>query len=170
MITRLLREREPVSFEGGFYNLNQAALLPYPASKGRPPILVGGNGRNRTIPLAASLADEWNGVFLGPEQYRDLNLHLTQVLEKAGKDPVRVRRSVMTGLVFARDQKDLETYLKEYEAPAEELRSKGVIVGMADTVQEQIRAYAEAGAQRIMLQWLDLDNLEGLQALADAVL
>lgn len=170
VITRLLREREPVSFEGDFYNLNEAALLPSPGSEGRPPILIGGNGRNRTIPLAASLADEWNGVFLGPEPYRDLNIHLTQTLEKAEKDPARVRRSVMTGLVFAKNQKDLESCLEEYESPADELRSKGVIVGLAESVQEQIHTYAEAGAQRVMLQWLDLDNLEGLQALADAVL
>jgi hypothetical protein len=29
---------------------------------------------------------------------------------------------------------------------------------------------AEAGVQRIMLQWLDLDDLDGLEALAKAVL
>jgi hypothetical protein len=35
---------------------------------------------------------------------------------------------------------------------------------------DQLGAFAEAGVQRIMLQWLDLDDMEGLEALATAVL
>lgn len=170
VITRLLRERDPVTFQGEYYNLNDAVLLPRPEWEGRPPVLIGGNGRNRTIPLAASLADEWNGVFIGPEKFQELNLELTNLITKTGRDPAEVRRSVMTGLVFASNPNELGAYLEEYGEPAEELKSKGVIVGLAECVQEQIQAYAEAGAQKVMLQWLDLENLEGLHALADAVL
>ena len=35
---------------------------------------------------------------------------------------------------------------------------------------KQLGRLAEAGVQRIMLQWLDLDDLDGLEALARGVL
>lgn len=170
VIVRLLREQEPVTFEGNFYELDNAALLPRPQRSSGPPLLIGGNGRNRTLPLAATLADEWNGVFIPPARYRELNRRLSSLMGKAGRDPGEVRRSVMTGLVFGRDQRELDAYLEDYEKPADALRADGLIVGLAAQVKDQIEAYAEAGAQRIMLQWLDLDNLEGLEALAQAVL
>jgi len=37
-------------------------------------------------------------------------------------------------------------------------------------VQEQLHQLEEAGLQRIMLQWLDLDDMDGLESLAKAVL
>jgi F420-dependent oxidoreductase-like protein len=170
VIVRLLREQELVTFEGNFYELDNAALLPRPQRSGGPPLLIGGNGRNRTLPLAATLADEWNGVFIPPARYRELNRRLSSLMGRAGRDPGEVRRSVMTGLVFGRDQRELDAYLEDYEKLADALRADGLIVGLAAQVKDQIEAYAEAGAQRIMLQWLDLDNLEGLEALAQAVL
>ena len=34
---------------------------------------------------------------------------------------------------------------------------------------EQLHELAEVGVQRVMLQWLDLDDLDGLEAMATAV-
>jgi len=45
-----------------------------------------------------------------------------------------------------------------------------VIAGTPEEIQEQLASFSIAGVQRIMLQWLDLDDLDGLQALAEAVL
>ncbi len=52
----------------------------------------------------------------------------------------------------------------------EELRERGVIVGTPNAVVDQIGALIAAGVQGIMLQWLDLDDLAGLEALAKTVL
>ena len=38
------------------------------------------------------------------------------------------------------------------------------------TLSQQLQKLEESGLQRIMLQWLDLDDLKGLEALAKAVL
>ena len=43
-------------------------------------------------------------------------------------------------------------------------------VGTPAEVQAQIAAYGEAGVEELMLQWLDLDDLDGLEAFAAAVL
>ena len=53
VVTRLLRSNSPSSFSGEFYTLQDAVLLPRPAHPNRPPILIGGNGEKRTLPLAA---------------------------------------------------------------------------------------------------------------------
>jgi hypothetical protein len=52
----------------------------------------------------------------------------------------------------------------------DELRQPGYIVGTASEVKAQVDRLAQAGLQTLMLQWLDLDDLQGIQALAGAIL
>src|SRR4051794_36227332 len=59
VVTRLLNSAQPVDFEGKYYHLNDAILLPRPARPGGPRILVGGNGPKKTLPLVARFASEW---------------------------------------------------------------------------------------------------------------
>ena len=70
VVTRLLRSDAPVTYEGRFYQLRGATLLARPQRPGGPPIMIGGNGPKRTLPLVARYADMWNGVFLSPEGFR----------------------------------------------------------------------------------------------------
>ncbi len=168
VITRLLRAEGPVSFRGRFYRLKDAVLLPRPRRAGGPPILIGGNGEKRTLPLVARYADEWNGVFIPPKRFAYLSERLDALLEENGRPREAVRRSLMTGLIFGRD--DAEVTQKLRGRDADTLRKRGIIVGTPGEVQEQLAAFAEAGVQRIMLQWLDLDDMDGLEALAQAVL
>jgi hypothetical protein len=41
---------------------------------------------------------------------------------------------------------------------------------VADEIVEQIAAFAAVGVERIMVQWLDLDDLDRLTAFANRVL
>ncbi|MCB0206138.1 MAG: LLM class F420-dependent oxidoreductase, partial [Anaerolineae bacterium] len=79
-----------------------------------------------------------------------------------------VRRSMMTGVVFGRDQAELRTVLNGRDA--DELREQGLVVGTPGEVQEQLGGLASVGVQRVMLQWLALDDLDRLEALAATVL
>ena len=47
---------------------------------------------------------------------------------------------------------------------------KHEIVGTPDMILEQIKAYAAAGVEELMLQWFDLDDIDGLRAFAKSVL
>jgi F420-dependent oxidoreductase-like protein len=168
---RLLKQADPVTFEGKYYHFHEAVLLPRPQRPGGPPILIGGKGRKRTLPLVARYADEWNGVFMTPAHYGELNTQLDTLLRQHNRPPGSVRRSLMTGLVFGRDDAEARRRLGLYGAsdPAE-LLPHGAIFGTTSAVQDQLGAFAEAGVQRIMLQWLDLNDVDGLEALAQAVL
>jgi len=170
VITRLLRSDSPVTFEGKYYQLREATLLPRPVRPGGPRILVGGNGEKRTLPLVAKYAGEWNAVFASPAEFSRLNTRLDEVLKSAGREPKSVRRSMMTGLRFERTRKELDAQLSARDQTPQELREGGIIVGEGDEVKEQLTELEEAGLQRVMLQWLDLDDLDGLSALAKVVL
>jgi len=168
VISRLLHSNRPVNFEGAFYHLKRAILLPRPQRPGGPRLLIGGNGPGRTLPLAARYAAEWNGVFIGPADYARCNRRLDELLQKAGRRPAELRRSLMTGCRFGRNQAALRARLRG-ASPAE-LRKRGLVVGTPAKVVDQLGELGRAGAKRVMLQWLDLDDLDGLEALAQTVL
>jgi F420-dependent oxidoreductase-like protein len=170
-VTRLLREEGPVSYEGQFFRLNGAQVLPRPQRPGGPRILVGGNGRQRTLGLAAGYADEWNANFLPAEQFREMCTRLDGLLAEAGRSPGDVRRSMMTGCIFAVDQKHLEQKIESRgRGTREELLERGAVVATPGDIGPQLEALESAGVQRVMLQWLELDDLEGLETLARSVL
>ncbi len=167
--TRLFNNDAPVSYAGAHFSLDEAILLPRPERAGGPPILIGGNGPKRTLPLAAEFADEWNGVFIDPATYAERNRLLDELLDKAHRAPGDVKRSLMTNLRYANDDADLDRI--KAGRSLDEARSDGkTLVGTASMVIDQIGAYVDAGAERIMLQWLDLDDLDRLDALARDVL
>jgi F420-dependent oxidoreductase-like protein len=168
VVTRLLQNEEPVSFEGEFYRLRDAVLMPRSPRPGGPPIVIGGNGPKRTLPLAARYADEWNAVLVTPERFAELNARLDEILQEAGRPPEQVRRTLMTRAISGRTAADVERKLEGQ--PADELRDRGVVVGTGPEVAEQLGRLDEAGVERVMLQWLEPDDTDGLEAMARSVL
>lgn len=168
VVTRLLRDAAPVSFGGQFYQLRDAVVLPRPQRPGGPPIIIGGNGPQRTLPLTARYADEWNAVFVPPARFAELSAQLDGLIALNGREPASVRRSLMTGCFFGRDEAAVTAALGPRDRQA--LIERGVVVGTAEAVVEQLGRYKAAGVQRIMLQWLSLDDLDGVEQLAAQVL
>lgn len=161
---RLYDSDEPFQYEGKHFSLDGAVLLPRPQRAGGPPILIGGGGKTRTLPLAARYAREWNVPFVTPETYRELNDHLTGLLQEQGRDPKTVKRSLMTTLTIA----PTEAEVREKTSESRDLSK--IIAGTPAQVVDRIGVYAEAGVERFMLQWLDLDDMEGLELVAQEVL
>jgi alkanesulfonate monooxygenase SsuD/methylene tetrahydromethanopterin reductase-like flavin-dependent oxidoreductase (luciferase family) len=168
VITRLLRSDTPVDFAGDYFRLQDAILLPRPQRPGGPRLLIGGNGPTRTLPLAARFAEEWNGVFIPAARYAELNQRLNELIQVEGREPKSVRRSIMTNVLFGRDDGEVKRKVGDRDASA--LRERGILVGTKGALQDQLGALEEAGAQRALLQWLDLDDIDGLESFAQAVL
>ncbi|MCA9898432.1 MAG: TIGR03560 family F420-dependent LLM class oxidoreductase [Ardenticatenaceae bacterium] len=170
IIRHLLQNEEPLDFAGDYYQLHDAVLLPRPQRPGGPPILIGGNGPRRTLPLVAEYATEWNGVYIPPQTFAERSKLLDELLVENGRTPTDVRRSLMTGLIFGKDQAELDAKMVPRTLSADELRQRGLVVGTGNQVVDQLGAFAEVGVQRIMLQWMDLDDMAGLEGLGTAVL
>ncbi|MEN9936109.1 MAG: hypothetical protein RLZZ387_2688, partial [Chloroflexota bacterium] len=178
----LLRGEGPANYEGQFYQLRDAELLPRPQRPGGPRIMIGGNGPKRTLPLAARYADIWNGVFLAPDDYQALSARLDDLLRAEGRAPGDVRRTAMTALFFGRDVAQLAerlswrseeegfvgTSLDETVAALREGNQR--VVGTTDEVIRQLRVFADAGVQEMYLQWFQLDDMDGLREFAELVL
>lgn len=170
VVTHLLKSDSTTSFDGKYYQLREATLLPRPLRPGGPRILIGGTGKNRTPNLVVRYADEWNSMFQTPEQFKESNAQLDAVLKKAGRDVKSVRRSMMTGCVFASSDSELQQKLETRGRTLEDLHQRGIVAGTPGMVTEQFQKLESAGLERIMLQWLALDDLAGLEELAKAVL
>jgi len=170
VVTRLLQSSERVTFKGRYYQVRDGILLPRPQRNGGPRILIGGDGGRRMRSLVVKYAVEWNCVMLLPDVFAERNHLLTEALIAAGRDSKAVRRSMMTSCVFGKDESALNEKLAARNRSVAELQARGAVAGNPVQVQDQLRALEEAGVERIMLQWLDLDDLAGLEALAKSVL
>jgi F420-dependent oxidoreductase-like protein len=168
VVTRLLQSDEPVTFDGTYYHLQEATLLPRPHRIGGPPIVIGGG--KSILPFAARYASEWNVAFLPAGKFATLNTRLDELLEKEGRRPDAVRRSLMTRIIFGRNDHEVQQKLQSGEQTIETLHSKGILVGTRPEIKEQLEHLSSVGVQRVMLQWLDLDNLTELEAMAQSVL
>ena len=169
IITRLLQSAEPVDFSGVYYQLHEAVLLPRPQRPGGPPILIGGNGPKRTLPLAAKYAQEWNAVYISAAEFAAKNRMLDELLAANGRIPSDVRRSLMTRVEMG-DEAALAQKFAGSRLTMDELRARGLVLGTPEHIVAQLGQLAEAGVQRVMLQWLDLDDVDGLEVLARDVL
>jgi F420-dependent oxidoreductase-like protein len=167
VVTRLLRNEEPVSFSGEFYRLRDAMLLPRSPRLGGLPIVIGGNGVRRTLPLVARYADEWNAVFITAEDFVDLNARLDGLVDEAGRARDQVRRSLMTRVIFGRTEADVENKL---DGEARDELPAAVLAGTTGELVDRLGRLSEAGAHRVMLQWLEVDDIDGLEAMAHSVL
>jgi probable F420-dependent oxidoreductase len=78
-----------------------------PPVRGKIPILIGGEGEQITLKLAAQHADIWNAPS-PPDHFEHKNSVLDTWCEKIGRDPKEIERSVLT---LGQAPKTLDRYL-----------------------------------------------------------
>ncbi|MBO0781579.1 MAG: TIGR03560 family F420-dependent LLM class oxidoreductase [Ktedonobacteraceae bacterium] len=170
VVSRLLNSEEPVTYEGTYYHLQDATLLPRPQRAGGPPIVIGG-GR-AILPMVVRYAAEWNVAFKPLDDVVKLSKRLDTLLEQQGRRPEEVRRTLMTRVIFGRTEQEVEQMISTAASgrSLEELRQAGVLAGTASAIVDQLGQLADIGMQRVMLQWIELDDLDRLAALAQGIL
>ena len=182
VMTRLLRSDTSMTFDGRFYHVRDAVLLPRPARPGGPPILVGGSGPKRTLPLVARFADIWNAQHLTPEEFRARSAKLDALIESAGRQPGDVKRTMHLAVFCGRDAAEVEQRLRWWRRfpdlahmPQDALFGLlgslfTTLVGPPERIAEQLLAYGDVGVEEVTVQWWGFDDVEGLQILAEQVL
>lgn len=173
VIRELLISDEPVDYDGKHFRIKEGILLPRPVRQSGPPILIGGNGIKRTLPLAARYAGEWNALMIPADRFSELNQSLDELITSQGRETGDVRRSMMVGCIFGKDESQLQERVTQRTGgkfTIDELHDQGRVVGTPNQMADQLNQLAEAGVQRILLQWLDLDDIEGLEAIANQVM
>lgn len=162
VVTGLWAAPGPFSFAGEHYTLVDSPALPKPVQSPLP-VIVGGAGRKRTPALAARFAAEFNAPFRSPEEAGEL-FGLVRVA--AGDRPMVF--SAAQALCCGRDEAEFRRRAEAIGRDPEELRTCALGGTVAEVV-DRIGRYAEAGATRVYLQTLDLDDLDHVELVAAEV-
>jgi F420-dependent oxidoreductase-like protein len=160
---------ETFSFTGEHYHLADSPALPKPVQSPRPPVLVGGVGPRRTPTLAARFADEFNVPFSSLDVTRRQFDRVRDACRAAGREPSSMTLSNALVLCCGRDEAEIGRRAAAIGRDVDELRENG-LAGTPAEVVDKLGRYGEAGADRVYLQLLDLDDLEHLDLVADQVM
>jgi alkanesulfonate monooxygenase SsuD/methylene tetrahydromethanopterin reductase-like flavin-dependent oxidoreductase (luciferase family) len=96
IVTRMLAPGH-ATYEGSQASVRDAINVPKGGQTPRIPIMVGGNGPNRTWRLAARFADELNVDWLSPDEVAEARPVIASRCEEIGRDPATLRLSVNIG-------------------------------------------------------------------------
>jgi F420-dependent oxidoreductase-like protein len=182
----LLDEPDGWSFGGTHWQIRGSLFRPRydgsePRADGRrrPSIIVGGVGRPRSIRLAVRYADEYNVSSSTPAEVAAVNQRIDAACAEMGRDPASIRRSVMAGVLIARDEPGLRARVagqvamfQDDPAQAEswmEARKDRWVVGTLDAARARMAEYAAAGVDRIMLQDFIPRDLEHVALMGELI-
>jgi alkanesulfonate monooxygenase SsuD/methylene tetrahydromethanopterin reductase-like flavin-dependent oxidoreductase (luciferase family) len=169
-------------FEQGVARIRETWALSNPKPAQDPmPLLMGGVGEKRALPLVAREAAEWNYTRMDHEEYKHKRDVINRACKEIGRDPAAIRYSVMTTYIIGRDLDDLrqralqlaEVVPSFKRDTADEILDavrQRALVGTPDEIAEQVRNYAALGVDLFMLQHFLLDDRDALQLLASDVI
>ncbi len=159
---------ETFSFDGDVWQVADSPALPKPDQAGGPPIIIGGGGKTRTPRLAAKYAAEFNMPFTSIEKFTAQCDNVRRACETEGRDPSTMTFSAALVACVGADDAEVERRAAAIGRDAAELRENG-IAGTPDEAAETMRRWADAGADRLYVQILDLDDLDHLDIVANDV-
>jgi F420-dependent oxidoreductase-like protein len=159
---------ESFSFAGTHYPIVNSPALPKPVQPGGPPIIVGGGGPRRTPALAARYAAEFNMPFVPIDTFTAQCERVRRACDAIDRDPSELVWSIALVACVGADEAEVTRRAAAIGREPDELRTNGV-AGTPDEAAATITRWAEAGAERIYLQILDLADLEHLEIIASEV-
>jgi F420-dependent oxidoreductase-like protein len=168
IITGLWTAEPAYSFSGAHYQLTDSPGLPKPVQRPRPPVILGGHGAKRTPALAARYADEFNVPFSSIADSSAIFGRVRAACEAAGRSPDSMTYSVAQVVCCGKDEESVRRRATAIGREPAELRENG-LAGTPGEVAEKIAAFAQAGAERVYLQVLDLSDLDQLELIAAGV-
>lgn len=170
-IVRKLWTEDHVSYEGKYFQLNDATLEPKPLQKPHPFVWIGGNS-NSIREVVADLGDGWIPVLPTP---RELDRGVLQIKEKMryiGREPQRLQVAYgRSGCALIAENKET---VKKLAEPL--MRSMGkhasssCLIGTSEQCIQKIEQYQKAGVQKIVAGFYDFPSLKGLKLFAESVI
>lgn len=166
-LIRSLHAGEIVTYESPRYRLSAARQSPRPV-RGRVPILIGGEGRHKTLRLVAQHADLWNARG-SADRLRELDLVLREHCETVGRDPREIERLTNRWIVV-RDDVEVATRELERSLARHGITSYDpaiVALGPPESVAEQLLDTIAAGFGHIVCSVRDPRDVETISRLRD---
>jgi F420-dependent oxidoreductase-like protein len=176
------------SFQGKHVTIQDAQFYPKPVARpgrptspngaSRPRLLAGGEGSPRSMRIAARYADEFNLSSSSPDTARTKFAELRAACEAIGRDPATMGRSVMAGVLVGRNEGEIERRKHDLLAAFGDeegseawftTRERRWVIGTPDRARAMVARFADAGAERLMLQSFIPRDLDMIDVMAEAL-
>jgi alkanesulfonate monooxygenase SsuD/methylene tetrahydromethanopterin reductase-like flavin-dependent oxidoreductase (luciferase family) len=131
--------------------------------------VIGGFGAKRTPRLAARYAAEFNTPFARIDDFTAACARVLGACDSIERDRSTIVLSAALTVCCGADEAEVARRADAIGQPVEQLRAGGA-AGTPQEVLDRIGLYRDAGAGRMYLQVLDLDDLDHLRLLAAEVL
>lgn len=169
---RRLLDGETVTHDGRHVRLHDAVCAPRPVQP-RLPILVGGSGPRRTLPLVARVADLWN-AYGSPAELAAADDRLRAACADAGRDEDEIERTCTLNVVIRATRSEAERAWRGWAAahPPQRGEADLAAAGPVEAVADVLRAYRAAGFHHPVLVFrtpFDLATIERLPELRAAL-
>jgi alkanesulfonate monooxygenase SsuD/methylene tetrahydromethanopterin reductase-like flavin-dependent oxidoreductase (luciferase family) len=166
LIRRLL-DGERVTVDGRFYSFRDALAAPRPVQP-RIPILIGGSGPTKTLPLVARHADLWN-AYGSPESIAASDAILRGHCDAIGRDPDEIERSVNLNVVVRDSPTEADRVWASYVATHHPREGEGrlLVGGPVDAVAAGLAGYAAVGVRHPILIFRSPWDLETIGAIGE---
>jgi F420-dependent oxidoreductase-like protein len=169
IITRLLAG-ERMDFDGRFYTMRDAICEPRPI-QAKVPILIGGSGPKKTLPLVARYADLWN-AYGTAEALAAKDAVLRERCAEIGRDPGSIGRIVNHNVVVRDDRRSAEAAWDTWVRTGIDAEERGLVGGSPEAIADTLRPYVEVGFDHLV--WIfrapwDLETIRRLPEVREAL-
>jgi F420-dependent oxidoreductase-like protein len=170
IIRKMWTEEPAATFNGKYYQINNAYCNPKPIQKPSPPIMIGGSGERYTLKIIAKYADACN-LFGSTETVKRKLSILREHCKSVGRDYDSILKTKLGLIVIDNDKKMIEKRLQQIISngiPEERVR-EFVIYGTPDDVLKQIELLEEVGIQYLIVDLEPYRELEALEVFGTTI-
>ena len=158
-LCRLLWQGEPVTFQGRYWNLSEATLLPTPHRPGGPPFWVGGSGPT-SLRIAGRHADGYFPHSATPEGMATAWQTVRQAAPAGAARSLALYATVNITGDRAAGQKELEDFIERYyNAPyASMAQRQNCFAGTAEDCAAWLAPFLNQGVDHLVLRLATYDQ------------
>lgn len=171
-ILKAMWTQEKASFNGKYYEVNDALCNPKPVQKPHIPISIGGSGEKYLLKLVAELADEWNSPASTAIDFDHKLSVLKKHCDEVGRDINNISISQQTVCVLVEKESELEEKMVKAQRRYGFFGdiSKFGIIGTPDTCINKIYSDIEKGISKYTIFFSDVMKPETINLFAKEVM
>ena len=165
-------EIDEVTLDGSFVKTNRLVTQPKPGRK--PPLLIGGAGEKRTIPIAAQYADIYNNV-AGQQEFLPRKIDvLHNACASIGRDPNSITISQQCLVTIAENEDLAEPMIdrasKIFGGHLGDPKGPLALSGSPEKIISQIQKHIDLGCTMFVIEFFGRDTQEPAKLFAETVM
>jgi alkanesulfonate monooxygenase SsuD/methylene tetrahydromethanopterin reductase-like flavin-dependent oxidoreductase (luciferase family) len=170
IIRKMWTEEPAATFNGKYYQINNAYCNPKPIQKPSPPIMVGGSGERQTLKIVAKYADACN-LFGSAETIKRKLSVLKEHCKSVGRDYDSILKTKLGLIVVDNDNERVEKRVQKISKimPKEQV-GEFLMYGTPEEVLKQLGLLEEVGIQYLIVDLEPHRELEALEIFGNSII